>query len=358
MLSAILTTIIQAGPHKSSDITVEKKGTPQYICPDGFELKGKICERDRGAELTLFCEQGDLVGDVCKVEAEMSTSCRNGYYWDGSACVKIIQHYPKIRCPDSTYKLDHGDKKEAPTCKRQAQGEDTVEYTCPQGTMDNGHACVTWSSVQPTVDCPNGEQQGAFCVSYVEYDCSPGGSLGGSSNKKSHHLRMLGSHDDDEIVVGSKGYESKEVVQIKRLCRKTVYEPAILNCPGDAIMDGKECKRPIYHSKIENKASGMNVFETAAPENYCEVGDFCSFGKSKKHSPKMCCEYLEDVMDSDCPTGYDRQGTRCIKEFEPIQVCPNGSKKKKSSGGCNNKEYKEPIVTYQTRVTCTGKDCI
>lgn len=345
-----------AGKHKHDDISVVSKGEPEYICPDGFNLSGKMCSRISQTQKIMVCEEGMLLNNTCELSMVAREACPEGFSFDGLTCIKIKQYAPALHdCPEQYVMKGGGDKKNgAPFCEKSVMHEGP--WVCPQGTQDSGKNCLTWHTVYPTYDCPHDTTlEGQFCVSHVDYDCSPH-AIGGGHNKK--HLRLLGEKKHDSIVVGSKGYEQEHIINIQQTCRKTIYDAAIMRCPHDSVVDGKSCKTTQYHERVQEK--GIMSFDTMEVDAYCPMGTWCSLGKkghgSKKHGDQ-CCEYFDSNPFYQCPMGYELQHDRCVAYKKPIHVCKDGNKKHKK-GGCSNVEYKEPIVTFKTSVTCVGKDCM
>lgn len=354
MLSVLFTSVAHAGKHKDNNVSVVSKGEPEYLCPEGWNHSGKMCSRLNHSERIAVCAEGMLINGQCELSIAAREVCPDGYSYDGLTCVMIEQIAPVLtECPDQYVLKGGGDKKHgAPYCERSIMHEGP--WVCPQGTQDTGKNCVTWHTVYPMYECPHDTLlEGQFCVSHVDYDCSPH-AIGGGKKK---HLRLLGEKKHDNFIVGSKGYEEEHIIDIHQTCRKTIYDAAIMKCPNDAVLDGKSCKYTNYHERIQEK--GILSLDTLDVDTYCPMGNWCSLGKkghgSKKHGDQ-CCQYFEERPFFQCPMGYELQHDRCVAYTNPVYVCKDGHKKHKK-GGCSTMEYKEPIVTFKQEVTCVGKDC-
>lgn len=365
MLSIVLTSLSRAGSkkHGSSDVSVVVKGDPEYICPAGFYLSGKMCTRENETSLMSVCQEGQLRNDMCVVKHNPNADCPNGFHYDGHMCVLVKQMSPVMSdCPDGfalKYGAEkkHGDKHSGAYCEKGVIN--SASFVCPQGTMDAGHNCLTWSTIQPTYECPEGTMlQGQYCQSFIDYDCSPNTMSGGGSHGKKHHLRLLGEKKHDEIIVGSKGYEENRIINIAQTCRKTIYDNPILSCPPESVQDGKSCKIQRIHQKVQEK--GIMTYITEDLEMTCpEGGNWCNAGKKhgdKKHHGPQCCIHKEVLPSLNCPSGYDMEDEFCVTTRHPIKLC-DGGKKKSKKGGCSSMEFAEPIITFKTQVTCQGKDC-
>merc|ERR1712137_773951 len=362
-ISTLLATAVLGGKKHDNNINVAAVGEPSYTCPNGFQLNGKICSRVNTQGMIPVCENGILNNELCEITVGPNETCTNGYSFDGQSCMRWEEFPPVIQCPPGFNLLN--DKKDGTTCERAVQVPGLL--VCPNGTVDHGKKCVSYSHVNPEYNCPNGSiLEGQFCVNHETYDCSPTYAGGASHKKKSHHLRLLGEkkkkHGDkhgDEYI-GSKGYQEERITDIAMMCERSNYSAPHMKCPENAVLDGKQCKLANFADKIQEK--GMVTYELAEVEVFCPRGDYCSHGKKKHHGGKkhgeQCCVYDRKPTFLTCPSGHQLNADqdRCVTYRPPVFICKDGKKKNKK-GQCSSMEYREPIITYQASYSCVGKDC-
>lgn len=344
-VSTLFAAIAYAGEKKNGSVSVMSKGEPIYTCPgDDFVLQGKMCTRVNTHKFVPVCEDGLLRDGVCEVSIAPREVCPNGFSFDGNVCLSWEEFNPVVNCPQG-YNIV-GSKKDA-YCEKNILVPGPM--VCPQGTVNQGKKCVSWSHVQPIWECQAGTvMDGAYCLSYEEYDCSPNAVP--MSKKGGKHLRMLG--EKDHMVVGSKGYVSETVSKVSMMCKRTNYDARVMTCPPNTFVDGKECKIENYFEMIQEK--GIMTQDTAPINSYCPQGDYCNH-KKDKHG-ETCCVYNQKAPFLECGPGYELIGNRCLAYRKPIAICKDGKKKNKK-GQCTSLEYREPIVTFKASYSCVGKDC-
>lgn len=354
MLASLIATAVYAGEKKHSNVSVISKGEPTYTCPgEDFILQGKMCVRNNVHKMMPVCETGILRESTCEVSIVPREVCPDNYSFDGVTCLSWQEFPPVTQCPEG-YRLVSGKKKEEVYCEKNVMIDGP--HICPQGTIDQGKKCVSWSHISPMWECPSGTMmEGSFCVSYEEYDCSPNHAPMGGKKHGGKHLRLLGEKHHD-MVVGSKGYEEDRITAINMMCKRTMYDARIMSCPPGSYVDGKQCKIENYFEKIQEK--GIMTTQTAQVSSFCAQGDYCNHGKKhggEKHG-SQCCIYHNKAPFLSCAMGYDLVGDRCLTYRPPVMICKDGKKKSKK-GQCTSLEYREPIVTFKAAYSCVGKDC-
>jgi len=304
---------------------------PVYTCPAGFNLSGKVCERQTTAQPQIVCHEGVLAGLECLTELPKSTRCPIGTVQTGKGCTSTQEQLPLKVCPSGYTETLAGCEVQVPL---------PLIETCEVGSRE-GPDCVTAETAPYNViqRCPPGFEEAAKggCWKKTTYDCTPAFSGKG--------LRGL---------IGELGMAPPAAAKahvIKQTCERKEAAPYVTekSCPSGFTDNGIDgCVKKSFHpliTKCANGGAASQCFTTRAVpfELECEVGILRG---------NTCVIQKNAAPESYCATGFDN-GAACVMSHPSTPVCPPGLTL--SGGLCLGLETAQPEVTVT--LTCTGKNC-
>ncbi|EZG43817.1 putative oocyst wall protein [Gregarina niphandrodes] len=304
---------------------------PVYTCPAGFNLNGKICERQTTAQPQLICHQGVLSGLECLTETPKSTRCPPGTLQSGKQCI-TSQEFPPVKvCPTGFVETLAG-------CEAQ-QPLPLIEV-CEIGSRE-GPECVTAETAPYVVSqkCPPGFEEAAKggCWKKTTYDCTPAFAGKGGLRGLIGELGVAPANAKAQVI--------------KQTCERKEAAPYLTDkvCPAGFEDNGiNGCIKKHFHpviTKCSNGGAASQCFTTRTVpfEQECETGVMTG---------KMCRIQKTVAPETFCATGYDN-GQACVQAHPTAPVCAPGLTL--TGGLCVGSETAQPEVTVT--LTCTGKNC-
>jgi len=296
-------------------------------------------------DLVPYCgESYDLIENMCYERTNFTKTCEKGQYNDKyNMCVQTEITGPIVTCPDE-YELVKGSKHDGLKEKHSAYCEKRFSRAgpsvCPWGTKPEGKRCASYQNVTPFWNCPAGTQpRGQFCATKERYNCS--NPIVPISKKKK---RRLAEKDEKLNIIryGIDGLmEQPELIAVQRMCEREKLFPAVMQCPQGAAQMKNKCVIATYYEPEETK--GSIDFDTAPARPVCPANfEFCD---TKKQGGK-CCKNIEFKPFRSCNHGFVEEDGHCVRQFEPVWVCPV-EKKLRKGNACEGYDWQpaEMMVT-------------
>ena len=332
----------------------------EFSCPDGYTLKGNKCVKTNTLVQNANKYEGETkveYVDPIKTKVNANTSCPEGYESNGSYCVKYTDSIEVLGpityvCPDSSYTL------QGATCVKTYNAtyvSGTTNYTCPTGYELSGTKCVTKVNATKKVDytCPAGyDRNGTSCYriqkaeEHTSTKCPDGYSPSGNKCVKTTTDTVDGT---PKTTYGAWKFINTQYYTVSN----KAYTGTTSKLVYEGMVTGAVCGTPCGNKGIWYKYSYYTRTATTTydcPTGYTPSGSKCVKTVTDTKDPIVNKTYTcpagftpygnnecrrevaatENVSYS-CPSGYDRDGTTCIRTIDATPsstsgyyTCPQG----------------------------------
>lgn len=339
-------------------------------CPVGQSLSDGKCSQT--LHQTAGCPSGQsLNNDVCSATITDAPKCPSGQTYNSATgrCNDTI--YSNAQCPSgSSLSNDrcNGLLVEAAKCPSgqtlkngvctvtltkpaqcsagqtlingKCQLEKVTDLICPTGYSMKDGSCVASQTYSPKIYCEVGELNGGTCES-TQQECRYDdgnryiSNVGQTCNPFTREVQEINNHvplwDGSNLAYSGGSYTIG-----KRMSVKEVYN----RCTADNIT--------VSYTQKSFEICKVNTVETP-PSQTCNPKD--SFNDKTGQ-----CVHI-DIVSGTCPSGYDKEGTKCTKtEFYP-PLCQSGYGYNFSTNRCEKTTNSSPICKTGYSFNITNNRC-
>lgn len=320
-----------------------KSGASNYTCPYGGALNGTQCVYKasyKAGAVNYTCPKGDLSGSNCVYAATPSTTYGNWYvvttYRDNNKT--------RVTYANTTEKLEYNGFKYEHTCSVIAncptmvmfhyytlyRRKTTTTYSCPTGNLYGTNKCIypatktvgagqyycpTKGNVDSNHNCVYAAVQSGTSGGY--YYCPNGGNPNGSTCVIS--IPATKNTGAGSYTCPNGGYVNGTLCRIDTKATKG-NGSSVLSCPYGGTLSGSKCTTytegtatTTYYCPDGYTQGGSGASTTCKKTIHNQSSYYCENGNATLKGDKCYVKVKGGISGYVCPSGYTKNGTKCIK---------------------------------------------